>query len=190
MKTAYFHTSNDQKAAEARHLFERAGKVGVLKVRTGITEILDTDLDRVIRAKAAAAYAATRYPVIVEHGAFCVDFLQGLPGALIRPFWEKLGAGLCGLVPSGAPRTVRALSAVCYCDGKRREVITREVRGELAPVERGSGGYHWDPVFIPDSDKARRTFAEMSLEEKLLQSPGGLAYAAMNAWLEKELGGA
>ncbi|MBZ4418597.1 non-canonical purine NTP pyrophosphatase [Myxococcus sp. RHSTA-1-4] len=190
MKTAYYYTSNDYKAAEARHVFEPAGKVGVLKVRNGITEILDVDLDRVIRAKAAAAYAAVRYPVVVEHGAFCIDFLQGLPGALVRPFWEKLGARLCGLVPPGQPRTVRALSAVCYCDGKRREVIIREVRGELATDVRGSGGYHWDPVFIPESDKARRTFAEMPPEEKLRLSPAGLAYAAMRDWMEKNLGGA
>jgi XTP/dITP diphosphohydrolase len=148
------------------------------------------DLVRVIRAKAAAAYAAARYPVVVEHGAFSIDALHGLPGALIRPFWEGLGAaGLCELVPPGRPRTVRASSAVCYCDGKQRHVITREVRGMLATSERGSGGYHWDPVFIPESDAAGRTFAELPLEEKLRLSPAGLAYAGMRDWMEEHLGG-
>ncbi|MCP3142016.1 non-canonical purine NTP pyrophosphatase [Pyxidicoccus xibeiensis] len=190
MKTAYFYTANPNKAVEARHVFEPAGRVEVLKVRTGITEILEVDLDRVIRAKAAAAYAAARYPVVVEHGAFCIDFLQGLPGALIRPFWDGLGAaGLCGLIPPGQPRVVRASSAVCYCDGKRRHVVTREVKGELALSERGTGGYHWDPVFIPESDKAGRTFAELPLDEKLRLSPAGLAYADMRDWMERHLGG-
>ncbi len=43
-----------------------------------------------------------------------------------------------------------------------------ECRGEIIPVERGKGGFGYDPIFLfPDLGK---TMAELSLEEKNLVS--------------------
>jgi XTP/dITP diphosphohydrolase len=176
----YYNTSNDSKIREALHFFGGPGRLGIL--RHPVTEILDTDLEKVVLAKAAEAYQAVRVPVIVEHGALCIDFLNGLPGALVKPTWMALGERLCFLVPSGEKRTGRALSAICYCDGRRREVILRQVEGELSLSPRGTGGFHWDPVFIPRGET--RTLAEMPLDEKLRVSASGQAYAE----LRKRLG--
>jgi len=84
-----------------------------------------------VRAKAAAAYQALRVPIIVEHGALCIDFLNGLPGALVKPTWMALGERLCLVVPEGKSRACVSWSAVCYCDGRKREIILRKVEGEL-----------------------------------------------------------
>ncbi|MBN1210522.1 MAG: non-canonical purine NTP pyrophosphatase [Myxococcaceae bacterium] len=171
----YYNTTNKAKIREALHFFGGAGRLGILQ--HPITEILDTDLEKVVLAKAAAAYSAVRVPVIVEHGALCIDFLNGLPGSLVKPTWMALEERLCHLVPSGQPRTGKALSALCYCDGRRREVILRKVEGELAPEPRGKGGFHWDPVFIPRGET--RTLAEMELDEKLRISATGQAFAEL-----------
>jgi XTP/dITP diphosphohydrolase len=175
----YFNTSNAAKIREVVHFFGGAGKMGIL--RHPITEILDTDLERVVRAKAADAYRALRVPVIVEHGALSIDFLNGLPGALVKPTWMALGERLCMLVPPGEPRTGRAMSALCYCNGRKREVILREVVGELAPCPKGTEGFHWDPVFIPKGET--RTLAELPLDEKLRISAPGQAYAELRKLL-------
>jgi XTP/dITP diphosphohydrolase len=175
----YYNTSNDAKVREVLHYFGGVGRMGIL--RHPITEILDTDLERVVRAKAAEAYRALRVPVIVEHGALSIDFLNGLPGALVKPTWMALGERLCMLVPPGEPRTGRALSALCYCDGRKRELILREVVGELAPCPKGTEGFHWDPVFIPKGET--RTLAEMPLDEKLRVSAPGQAYAELRRLL-------
>lgn len=180
MKLAYFNTVNEDKVREFEHLFGRDGKLGVL--RYPVTEILDVDLEKVIRAKAAAAYAAVRMPVIVEHGALCISALNGLPGVLVKPVWEALGPNLCELVPAGSPRTATARSALCYCDGRERVVLVREVEGELAPRARGTGGFHWDPIFIPQGET--RTFAEMPLEEKLACSPVARCFEALREQLQ------
>ena len=178
MKDAYYYTSSADKVREIEHFFKPMVRLGILKVPPpGLTEILDTDLTQLIKAKAAAAYRAAQVPVVVEHGAFCFDYLKGLPGVLIRPFWREMGGGLCELVPPGQSRKVTVRSAVCYCDGKDRKIILKEVEGELAPCAQGTGGFHWDPIFIPQGET--RTFAEMTLDEKLARSPAGLAYAEL-----------
>jgi XTP/dITP diphosphohydrolase len=171
----YYNTSNDAKMREILHCFGGSGRLGIL--RHPITEILDTDLVKVVRAKAAEAYRALRVPVIVEHGALCIDFLNGLPGALVKPMWMALGERLCHLVPPGEARTCKVLSALCYCDGRKREVILRQVDGEVSSSPRGTGGFHWDPVFIPRGET--KTLAELPLEEKLLVSASGLAYTEL-----------
>lgn len=177
----YFNTSSREKAAEARVVFGPDNpKIGYL--HNEVTEILDTDLVRVVRAKAAAAYRDARLPVIVEHGGLFIDHLSGLPGALAKPMWGLLRDRICDLVPPGAPRTARSRSLVCFCDGRTRRVFEASVDGALAERARGASGFHWDPVFIPAGHE--RTFAEMSLEEKLTVSASAKAYAM----LREELG--
>ncbi len=171
----YFNSSNDAKTREVRHVFGGSGRMGIL--RHSVIELLETDLEKVVRAKAAAAYEALRVPVIVEHGALCLDFMNGLPGALVKPTWMALGERLCHIVPPGEPRTCKAMSALCYCDGLTRTVILRQVEGEIADCPRGTGGFHWDPVFIPRGHT--QTLAEMPLDEKLSISAAGLAYAEL-----------
>ncbi|MDY7230851.1 non-canonical purine NTP pyrophosphatase [Hyalangium rubrum] len=173
--TWYYNSTNEEKIREVQHLFSGSQRLRIL--RHPIIEILDTDLERVVLAKAADAYRSTRMPVIVEHGALCIDFLNGIPGALVKPTWMALGNRLCTLVPTGQPRTSRARSALCYCDGRRRVIILKEVEGELAPEPRGTGGFHWDPVFIPKGDT--RTLAELPLDEKLRVSASGQAFAEL-----------
>jgi XTP/dITP diphosphohydrolase len=172
VKLAYFNTLNENKIREFRHLFPDEQRFGVLRVP--IVEILDADLEAVVKAKAAAAYQASRQPVIVEHVGLYVDYLNGFPGALVKPLWKSLGQRLCELLPPGAPRTMKARSTVCFCDGRRRLILHAELDGDLAPAARGSGGFHWDPIFIPKGET--RTLAELPLEEKLRISPAGRAY--------------
>jgi XTP/dITP diphosphohydrolase len=166
--TWFYNTTNDEKRREFQHVLGSSTQLGYLRVP--ITEILEMELEKVIEAKALAAYRATRVPVIVEHGALCIEALNGLPGALVKPFWESLGTRLCEVVPAGH-RAARARGALCYCDGRQRHVLFAETEGEIAPSARGSGGFHWDPIFIPKGET--RTFAEMTLDEKLAFSPFG-----------------
>jgi XTP/dITP diphosphohydrolase len=46
----------------------------------------------------------------------------------------------------------------------REDVVRGECTGRILDVERGSGGFGYDPLFLPDGES--RTFAEMSTEEK------------------------
>ena len=38
--------------------------------------------------------------------------------------------------------------------------------GSLAPEPRGTSGFGYDSIFIPDTDSSGRTYAQMTSEEK------------------------
>ena len=55
--------------------------------------------------------------------------------------------------------------------------------GSIATEKRGSGGFGYDPVFLPDAYPGR-TLAEVSEEEKNAVSHRGRALRAMSQWLK------
>ncbi len=119
------------------------------------------------------------------HNNFIIalDHLNGLPGALVRWFLLTIGpAGICALVPPGAPRGATARTAVARCDGERVDVFVGETRGVVVPKPRGEHGFGWDPVFQPDG--SGRTFAEMEPGEKLRFGMRRKALDALRGWLE------
>ena len=77
-------------------------------------------------------------------------------------------------------------AAVAFPDG--RELVVRgEVRGSLLFAPRGTGGFGYDPIFVPDGET--RTTAEMSPAEKDAISHRGRAFRALGARLPELLGG-
>jgi XTP/dITP diphosphohydrolase len=84
--------------------------------------------------------------------------------------------------PAGsALRYVCALAYVDPTTGTER-VFFGESRGRLAERARGTGGFGYDPAFLPDGDWAGRTMAELTDEEKDRISHRGRAVRALLAW--------
>jgi XTP/dITP diphosphohydrolase len=52
--------------------------------------------------------------------------------------------------------------------------------GVVAPAARGTGGFGYDPVFVPDAGDGR-TFAEMTPDQKAALSHRGAAFRALGA---------
>ena len=65
---------------------------------------------------------------------------------------------------SWTDRRATATCSIAYFDGERLVTASGACRGTIAPAPRGSGGFGWDALFIPEGDQ--RTFAEMPGEEK------------------------
>lgn len=59
------------------------------------------------------------------------------------------------------------------------------IEGQILQEPRGTGGFGYDPVFLPDGHD--RTFAEMSIEEKNGMSHRSRALAKMLAYLKEQL---
>jgi non-canonical purine NTP pyrophosphatase (RdgB/HAM1 family) len=156
-----FVSSNAGKAREVEAILGRP----IAQLDLDLPEVQALDVEVVVRQKALAAFAAAGRPVVVEDTGLYLDALNGLPGALVRWFLVTIGpAGICGLIPAGATREATARSAVALCAGDAVEVFTGETRGEIASQPAGTGGFGWDPIFIPSG--AARTFAEMDAAEK------------------------
>lgn len=77
------------------------------------------------------------------------------------------------------------MCVVAYVDPKAGEerLFFGECRGTLAQTPRGSGGFGYDPAFLPDEYPDGRTMAELSDEEKDSISHRGHAVRALVEWL-------
>ena len=171
--TLYFNTVNQSKIAEIKEIFGETDCI--LKfMQNDILEVLSHDLETVIRAKAAEAYKKCRVPIIVEHGALCIEYFNDFPGALSKPMWDLMGAKICTLIPKTETRKATVYSGVCYCDGRTRKSFIEKTEGLIANESRGSYGFQFDPIFIPEGSS--NTYAEMELTEKLKFSQALKAY--------------
>jgi XTP/dITP diphosphohydrolase len=92
----------------------------------------------------------------------------------------KLLAELAPFSDRGERRArFRTVALACFPD--RNDIVAHGVvEGTIADERRGSGGFGYDPVFIPDGGDGR-TYAEMSLAEKSALSHRGKAFRALAA---------
>lgn len=65
----------------------------------------------------------------------------------------------------------------------REYVFEGGIEGDILPERRGSGGFGYDPVFLPKG--YTNTFAEMSLEQKNIISHRALAVLKLVSFLKK-----
>jgi XTP/dITP diphosphohydrolase len=85
----------------------------------------------------------------------------------------------------GARFVCAAALAVPAQQQLREWVVTGEVAGRLIRVPRGSGGFGYDPIFVPDGFS--QTTAEMTPEAKDAISHRGRAFRALVPFITGEL---
>ncbi len=136
------------------------------------------DPSEIVEAKARAAFERVGSPVLVEDSALAVAAWGGFPGALVKWMEQTIGLeGIARMLDAFADRSATAICAVAFFDGKKLRVARGEARGSIAPAPRGTGGFGWDRLFVPEGDS--RTFAEMSAQEKDQHSHRRRAWEAM-----------
>ncbi len=120
----------------------------------------------------AVAYAKlSGLPAIAEDTGLEVEALGGAPGVLSSRFAGKEkdyaanNQRLLELLLGVANRRAqfRTVAALALPDG-RFWTSVGVLRGEIAHEPRGSGGFGYDPLFIPENET--RTLAELSPSEK------------------------
>lgn len=173
-------TGNEHKARELQTLLGRP----VQRVKLELPELQAVDVQEVIEAKVREAYRLMGQPVLVEDTGLAFAAWNGLPGALIRWFLDRVGnEGLCQMLQSYEQTAASAETCIGYFDGSDCHVFRGVVSGQIVRAPRGSGGFGWDPIFMPDGwDK---TFAEMT-DEKNLVSMRKLAVTQLKAFLDEQ----
>jgi XTP/dITP diphosphohydrolase len=179
-------THNPGKLAEMRELLAPYGVAAISAGELDLDEPEETgDSFRANAAiKAVAAAKAARLPAFADDSGLAVDALNGAPG-LFSARWagptKDFAAAMARierlLQERGAatPERRRAhfVSALCVAwpDDHREEVEAR-VEGTLVWPPRGTAGFGYDPMFLPDG--YTRTFGEMTSLEKHGLPPLGL----------------
>jgi XTP/dITP diphosphohydrolase len=136
--------------------------------------------------KARAAATALGRAAIADDSGIAAEALGGAPGVRSARYagqptddaanLQKLIDALAG----EADRRVAYVAELVAIDPHGRELLARgELRGELALAPRGSGGFGYDPAFVPDGET--RTVAEMAAAEKDAISHRARAVAELRA---------
>jgi len=154
-------TGNADKHREAQEILGRP----LARAALDLVEIQAPTSREVALAKATAAFAELNRPVIVEDAGFELAALGGFPGPFIK-YWEQLGGlrSICRAVDGLGDRGATAVCVLGLCDATGARTVEGRVHGTIASAPRGTGGFGWDAIFIPDGHA--RTFAEMTGGEK------------------------
>jgi non-canonical purine NTP pyrophosphatase (RdgB/HAM1 family) len=176
MMSFIFVTGSAHKIAEA----ERILGVKVENSRIDLPEIQAVELEEVVKYKAQYAYEALgKKPVIIEDTGLFIEAWNGLPGALVKWFVERMGgAGICKMMQEFPNKRALAKTIVATYDGELH-LFTGAVEGQIAATPTGKEGFGWDELFIPKGEI--KTFAEMSGHEKDKYSMRRLAFEALMA---------
>ena len=187
-------SANPHKAVEiAAVLAEAMANVEIMPRPSGLGDVAEdgeTLADNAL-IKARFVCAAAGEAAIADDTGLEVDALDGAPGvhsARYAGLQQDAAANLAKLLAAlrDVPvpqRTARFRTVVAVVRPDVPEVLADGVvEGSIATAPSGSGGFGYDPVFIPD-EAAPLTFAEMSAEAKNRISHRGRALRALAARL-------
>jgi XTP/dITP diphosphohydrolase len=171
-------THNPGKLAEMRELLAPHGVTAVSAAELDLGEPEETgDSFRAnARIKAVAAAKSAQLPAFADDSGLAVDALNGAPG-IFSARWAGPNKDFAGAMARierllqergalrPAQRRAQFVSALCVAwpDDHVEEVEAR-AEGTLVWPPRGTEGFGYDPMFMPD--RHTRTFGEMTSIEK------------------------
>ena len=197
MKTVVLATNNAHKVSEIATALDFPGwefrTLRELGIESDPAEDADT-FEGNARIKARAAHEASGgLAALADDSGLEVDALDGAPGVHSARYAgepcdnaannAKLLEALAD-VPD-AERTARFVSTLVFVDEDGSETVARgTIEGRVGREARGSEGFGYDPLFLPDVFGGDRTLAEVSQDEKNAVSHRGNALRQLRARLE------
>jgi XTP/dITP diphosphohydrolase len=185
-------TRNTQKLVELRRILGSSAIIGVQVVGLDdvppFPEVPETaaTFEENALAKARDAAAATGLATVADDSGLEVDALNGMPGVLSARWAGRHGDDAANLqlvldqladVPEGRRGAAFVCAAALVVPSGIQTVVRGQWRGTLSCAARGSNGFGYDPIFVPDG--GRRTSAELEPAEKDAASHRGRALRAL-----------
>ena len=190
---------NAAKLLELARILDAAGagaRLTGLEEFPGAPDVPETgatfEENALLKARAIAEF--TGRPAVADDSGLCVDALNGMPGVLSARWAGGHGDDRANLelvlaqvadVPDtrlGA-RFTCAAALVVPGSSAREWVVTGEVEGRLIRKPRGTGGFGYDPIFLPDG--FGQTTAEMTADAKDAISHRGRAFRALAPFITR-----
>lgn len=169
-------TTNPDKAREIREILAAtAPGIELVERPAGVPEVEETEQTLLgnARLKAAMLVKETGLAAIAEDSGIEVEALGGAPGVRSARFAgeppdeqanvDKVLAELAGRHGPGERRARFVTVAVAMWPDGREVSAEGVVEGWVAEQRRGSGGFGYDPVFVP-FELDGRTFGEIAEE--------------------------
>ena len=178
---------NPHKVEEVRRILAPLLDVELVALEDGVdvAETGATFMDNAL-LKARAAAAAAGLPAVADDSGLAVDALDGMPGVLSARWSGRHGDDRANLelvlaqladVPDDRRGAAFVCAAAAVVPGRGERVVEGRVEGTLARIPRGTGGFGYDPIFVPSGET--RTSAELPPAEKDAISHRGRALRAL-----------
>ena len=190
---------NAAKRGELARILEATGpsaRLVGLDEFPGAPEVPETgatfEENALLKARAIAAF--TGLPAVSDDSGLCVDALNGMPGVLSARWAGGHGDDRANLElvlaqvadvpdPRLGARFTCAAALVVPGSVPREWVVTGQVEGRLVRAPRGTGGFGYDPIFLPDGFE--QTTAEMTAGAKDAISHRGRAFRALAPFITR-----
>ncbi|PIE24684.1 MAG: non-canonical purine NTP pyrophosphatase [Planctomycetota bacterium] len=205
MPTLWLATQNQKKAVELRRILPPGNEVRSLGEvpESSSFDVVEDAPDFAGNARKKARACATWLSkhgqvlttgdlVLADDSGLVVDALGGAPGVHSARYaghgasdQDRITKLLGELKDQPRPWTARFACCLVAVNGKGEECFLHEAycEGEIALSPRGSAGFGYDPVFLPQAHAGKRSFAELTPEEKDAISHRGQALAALSEHL-------
>lgn len=161
MQNIYVATGNKGKVKEISDILKIPLRIADIEV----DEVQSMDLKYVAKQKVKEAFKILKKPVIVDDVGVFIDVWNKFPGPFVKYMHTLLGnKKILELLKNEKNRKVIVQSVIAYHDGKEIHTFIGTVNGTLSLREKGTGGWGFDPIIIPDGEK--ETFAQMGTKRK------------------------
>ncbi len=158
-----FITSNEHKFNEISEVLTIAG-YSLQWERMKYEEIQADTTNEISLDSAVKLSRKIDKPFFLEDTGLYIDSLNGFPGPYSSFVASKIGnEGILKLLKD-KERKARFLTVITYCSSGQCRQFEGKLEGEISEAARGTAGFGFDPVFIPDGQN--RTLAEMNIQEK------------------------
>ena len=190
-------SKNEKKLREMNDILSGMGVEVCLQADVGIdidVEETGTTFEENSLLKAKAVMEASGLPAIADDSGLCVDALNGAPGVYSAryggPELDDVARYRLLLENMRGTRTRTAHFTSCIaCVFPNGDTLEAEgiCPGTIAFAPQGDGGFGYDPVFfLPE---LRKTYAQLTPEEKAAVSHRGKALAVFDVKLREYLKG-
>eukprot|EP00571_Detonula_confervacea_P001548 CAMPEP_0172326850 /NCGR_PEP_ID=MMETSP1058-20130122/57785_1 /TAXON_ID=83371 /ORGANISM="Detonula confervacea, Strain CCMP 353" /LENGTH=601 /DNA_ID=CAMNT_0013043739 /DNA_START=176 /DNA_END=1981 /DNA_ORIENTATION=+ len=196
--TITFVTGNKNKLAEVQRLLSTSSAsdetpsipFDIDNMKLDLPELQGSPRD-IASEKCKTASQQLQTAVLTEDTCLCFRGLNDLPGPYIKWFLEDLGHdGLNKLLQGFDDDRAYAQTIIAFSPGPGKEVqlFEGQTEGRIVPA-RGSLDFGWDPIFEPteeeqgSNDGLRKTYAEMTKDEKNAISHRGRAFYKFHEYL-------
>lgn len=187
--TLVFASNNDHKIREINSLLGDSFNLLSLhdiNIREDIPEE-EPQLEGNALSKARFVHNLTGLNVFADDTGLEVASLNGLPGVHSARFaGENKDSSanikkLLSMLGDTEKREARFRTVIALIFDKKEYLFEGIVKGTITNMKRGSGGFGYDPVFMPEGKTC--TFAEMELNEKNTISHRARAFEKLKEFL-------
>ena len=173
-----FATGNPGKLKEVQLKFKPLG-FEVEQLVDEYPEIQADTLKEVVQSGLKWLWERHKVPIIIDDSGLFLESLGGFPGVYSAYVFKTLGCrGILKQMEGLDNRRAEFRCCAGYVNAEGQIITsTGESQGNITHQMRGTGGFGYDPIFMPDEHT--QTFAELDMKSKNQVSHRGRAFEAL-----------